>query len=333
VKLVFIILQLMLFVLVEPVLSQKALQHYIFFNRERHLIRDSSFLECDAITGAQLKYAWRELEPAEGKYDFSEIEKDLTFLAKEGKKLFIQIQDVSFDTSIINVPLYLLHNPVYSGGAAHQYVTDERDSITAVVGYVARRWDREVASRFYRLINALGQQFDGRIAGINFPETIIEFGESGVHFPEGFTPEVYRDAILTQMETAKNAFPASIVIQYANFMPGEWLPGDDKGLLSSVFEFARLHDIGMGGPDIKVYNIHHMNHVYKFLMTMPEAVVTGAAVQWGNYEIIHPKTGSLVTIDQILDFAQNELKLDIIFWSPQEPYFTRAVMPTLGCPQ
>lgn len=38
-------------------------KHSIFFERERQRISEPSFVENERIAGAQLKYAWRELEP------------------------------------------------------------------------------------------------------------------------------------------------------------------------------------------------------------------------------------------------------------------------------
>jgi hypothetical protein len=309
--------------------AQKQIKNYIFFNLDRDRIQEKSFLETKKIVGAQLKYNWKELEPEKDKYDFHEIRKDLSFLTSHGKKLFIQIQDVTFDTIFQSVPLYLLNKPEYRGGVAMQIVTDDNDSIMEQSGYVARRWDLQVAERFYKLIHALGKEFDGEIEGINFPETSVEFGESGKLYPEGFTPTVYRDAILKQMEVAKLAFPKSVVIQYANFMPGEWLPRQDKGYLESLYRFAAKNDIGMGGPDIKIYNKAQMNHSYKFLKEYSNDIKTGVAVQDGNYEEINPKTGKQVTIDKIYNFGKDEIGLDYIFWCTQEPFYTDFLIPYL----
>ena len=54
-------------------------------------------LKNNCINGVQIIYSWRQLEPQKDIYDFSKIEKDLKFLAKEHKKLFIQIQDRSLE--------------------------------------------------------------------------------------------------------------------------------------------------------------------------------------------------------------------------------------------
>src|SRR6266550_1982565 len=82
--------------------------HYVFFNRDRKRISDAAFVGTKVLEGAQLKYTWRELEPDPDAYDFSAVQHDLLFLTSKGKRLFIQIQDVSFDPTVFNIPRYLL---------------------------------------------------------------------------------------------------------------------------------------------------------------------------------------------------------------------------------
>ena len=98
----------------------------------------------------------------------------------------------------------------------------------------------------------------------------------------------YRDAIMQNMRVLREAFPGSTVIQYANFMPGEWLPWDDKGYLEDLFKLAVEENVGMGGPDIKIWKRAQMNHSYKFLKMYADSIVTGIAVQDGNLEEINP---------------------------------------------
>jgi hypothetical protein len=175
----------------------------------------------------------------------------------------------------------------------------------------------------------LGKNFDGRLAGINMPETSVDFGNTGRYFPAGFSPEIYRDAIKSYMRAAKGAFKKSIVMQYANFMPGEWLPREDRGYLSSIYEYGKVIGVGLGGPDVKVYKKSQMDHSYRFLPSVSGIVVTGIAVQYGNYEESNPMTGRKVTIADIYRFCQEVLKIDYIFWSTQEPYYERDVLPYL----
>ncbi len=198
------------------------LHHYVFFALDRARIADSTFVQSKVFEGAQLKYTWRELEPQPDAYTFDAIRHDLAFLTSHHKNLFVQLQDVSFDSSIVLVPEYLRVTPRYHGGADPQYEYEGDDESHAVpAGWVARRWDPAVQARFQRLLAALGAEFDGKIAGINLPETSVEFGTSGRLFPSGFTFAAYRDAVIANMAALRLAFPKSVAMQYANFMPGE----------------------------------------------------------------------------------------------------------------
>src|SRR6202030_4042922 len=84
--------------------AQIGIKHFIFFSEDRENIHDSAFYSNPGVTGAQITYPWKRLEPQKDQYDFSEIEEDLNFLKTKGKKLFIQIQDVTFDSVKYAVP-------------------------------------------------------------------------------------------------------------------------------------------------------------------------------------------------------------------------------------
>ena len=310
--------------------TQKHIQNFIYFELNRERIRDTSFLNNKYIVGAQLKYMWRELESVENCYNLDLIQDDLDFLTSHGKKLFVQLQDVTFDTAWAKpIADYLILDKQYHGGMNIQYETNDKGEIIRQEGYVARRWDTLVAERFIKLLTILGNRFDGKIEGINLPETSVGFGNTGKLYPEGFSPLIYRDAIIKYMTMAKKAFPHSVVIQYANFMPGEWPHRADKSSLQSLYEFATQNQVGMGGPDLLVYQKPHMNHSYKFLNEYMNYITSGVAVQDGNYEVINPNTGKQVTIQEIYNFANDYLGLDYIFWSTQEPYYTNKVLPFL----
>jgi len=312
-----------------PGASGEGPHHYVFFNRDRERISDAAFLGPKAFEGAQLKYTWRELEPGMDGYDFSAIQHDLTFLNSKGKKLFIQLQDASFDPAIVNVPRYLVNDARYNGGADKQYSIQDDDEERAVPGgWVARRWDPAVQDRFHKLLLALGKEFDGKIEGINLPETAVEFGETGRLFPKGFTPATYRDAIVTSMMALKRAFPKSVAMQYANFMPGEWLPDKDQSYLRSVYQRAQEMKVGVGGPDLLPYKPGQMSHCYPLIRECAGKIPTGIAVQEGNYQHKKPKSEP-VTISELVGFATEHLKVDYIFWCTQEPFYSQKLIPFL----
>ena len=303
-------------------------RNFVFFNVERDRISDASFLETDAIVGAQLKYTWRELEPSRDRYELRALLEDLQFLEEHGKRLFVQLQDVSFDERI-NVPDYLI-DPEFGGGVARKYEFEGDDeSKPRFDGWVARRWDPAVIARFKMLLQVLGKELDGKIEGLNLAETAIGFGNTGGLHPKGYTFESYAEGVKAIMTAAHEAFPRSQVIQYANFMPGEWLPWNDKGYLRGVYEHADRIGVGVGGPDLLPHRTGQQNHSYKLIAARGSSVVAALAVQSGNLEDKDPGTGELVTVAQLHRFARDFLRLDYVFWGTQEPYYSSQVLPYL----
>lgn len=310
--------------------SSPAVRNFIFFGRDRERIREANFLETKDIVGTQLKYAWKELEPERDHYEFEELRNDLAFLDGNGKRLFIQVQDVSFDETIINVPRYLLKDPAFGGGVARQYEFDGPDDSNAKPeGWVARRWDPAVRERFIGLLRAIGKEFDGKIEGINLPETAIDFGRTGRFHPAGFTYDGYAETVKAVMTAAREAFSKSIVIQYANFMPGEALPENDHGYLRGVYEHAERIGVGVGGPDLLPYREGQLRHSYPMIAARGPHTVAGVAVQWGNLEHNNPATGKRVTVPEVARFAGENLHLNYVFWGTQEPYYSEEVLPYL----
>jgi hypothetical protein len=234
---------------------------------------------------------------------------------------------VSFSDRVL-VPDYLQTDPAYSGGAARKY-EEREDAQVEFDGWVARRWDPAVRERLARLLEALGRQVDGRIEGLNLAETAIGFGESGRLHPPGFTYEGYTEGVKAMMTAARSAFPRSVVLVYANFMPGEWLPGDDHGYLRGVYAHAERIGVGVGGPDLLPFRRGQQNHSLPLIAARSLTVPAGMAVQQGNLEEIDPATGRPVTPAALYGLARDQLRLNYIFWGTQEPYYSDAVLPFL----
>ncbi len=308
--------------------DNEQLQHYVLFWDSDNMRRDRSFLETDAFEGTQRVYSWRQLEPEKDRYDFSAIDEDLAFLESHCKSLFIQLQDVSFNEQNIRIPDYLLNEAQYNGGADRQYYDgDEENPVT--LGWVARRWDPAVQERMYLLFSALGDSFDGRIEGINLPETAIEFGETGQLFPADFNPGTYQNAVIANMQALDEAFTQSVTMQYANFMPGEWLPDDDNGYLLSVYNTAVELNMAVGSPDLLPYRPGQLAHAYPLMNEVGDLIPTGIAVQEGNYAAQNPLTDEPPTIEDLVKFAVQNLKVDYIFWSTEEPFYSNDLIPYL----
>jgi hypothetical protein len=303
-------------------LEKDSIKHFVYFARERQAIRDHAFLKVPRLEGAQIMYAWRELEPKKDTFDFTIIREDYEYLKAHGKKLFIQFQDATFSPQYKAVPAYLL-TAGYDGGSVTQL-----DDNGKVEGWVAKRWNREVQKRFARLMLALGKEFDGKIGGINLQESAIGVTAK---VDASFTPEKYVQGLKANMLSLNNAFPRSTKMQYANFMPGEWLPYDDKGYLRSIYAYGEQIGVGLGGPDLMYTRKGNLNHTVAMMHEFEYTVPLGIAIQDGNYvgttgsnEIL-TKRKNLVPV--LHAFARDFLKVDYMFWVAQEPYFSEDVIP------
>ncbi len=306
-------------------LEADSIRHFVYFARDREAIHDHPLLRIERFGGAQIMYAWRQLEPEEGLYDLSMIRDDYDYLHEHGKRLFIQLQDATFNPNYIGVPEYLLAD-AYDGGAIPQ-----RNDAGEPEGWVAKRWNARVRERFARLLEAIGHEFDGKIEGINLQETAIGVSHSD---DPAFTPEHYVQGVIANMQALKKAFPNTVCMQYANFMPGEWLPWEDHGYLRSIYQFGEEIGVGLGAPDLMVQRRGQLNHALAMMHEGQFTVPVGIAVQDGNYigetgseEV---RSGRRNIVPMLHAFARHFLGVSYMFWVDQEPYFREDVMPCFG---
>lgn len=300
--------------------------NYVFFRREHQRIADTAFLANPAIVGAQLTYTWRELEPAADHYELGAIREDLRFLQRHGKRLFIQLQDVSFSEQVVT-PDYLRSDTAYHGGIARKYERTDGDS-ARFAGWVARRWDPAVRERFARLLAAIAREFDGSIEGVVIPETAAGFEDPALQ-PAGFSPERYAAGIRDMLIAARGAFQRSCVVIYANFMPGESLPRIDRGYLRGVHSLAARIGAGVGGPDVLPCRPFQRSNSLSLIEKRPPGVIAAMAVQDGNLADRDRTTGQRISVAQLFEFARSRLHLNYLFWGTEEPYYTSEVLPFL----
>jgi hypothetical protein len=278
----------------------------------------AALLDRPDIGGVQIVYSWKSLERARGKYDFGRIESDLAFLEARHKKLFIQIQDRFFEVAHRNVPAYLLEDPIYRGGLAPQ-ADNPGENQPEGHGWVAMQWNANVRARFQELLAALGRSFDGRVFGINLPETSADVDEAAEKKRSDFSCDAYFAAELENLAAARRAFTRSHVVQYANFWPCEW--ENERKYMSRFFEFAAANGVGAGGPDIVPWKQAQMKNSYPFLNRYKGKLdLVAMAVQEPTLTYTNPKTKQKFTRDEFVDFAENYLGVNVIFWSTKSPW-------------
>ena len=263
------------------------------------------------IDGVQIVYSWKSLEPGMGQYDFSQIDHDLAIADAMGKKLFIQIQDRFFTLKDRNVPTYLTSEAKYGGGLASQY-DNPGEGRPIGHGWVALQWNPAVRERYQALLDALSKKFDGKVFGVNLPETAIDINMKGDK--TGFSCDAYFDAEMKNLAVARAAFAKSHVVQYVNFWPCEW--ANDHKYMERLFAYAADHGIGLGGPDIVPNRKGQMMNSYPFFnQYRGKLELVAMAVQEPTLTYKNLKTGKPFTKEEFTRFAQDYLGVDLIFWS------------------
>lgn len=266
----------------------------------------------DQIEGVQVIYSWKSLEPKQDQYNFEKIEKDLQFLNSKGKKLWVQLQDRFFDIKNRSIPDYLLNEAVYEGGLAKQKDHPGEGKV-AGHGWVSKQWNAHLRARYQKLIVEIATKFDGRVYGINLPETAADI-DIKKESRAGFDCDRYFHGTLENISFAKSAFKKLHVVQYVNFWPCEW--ENDRKYMSRFFENAVEKGIGLGGPDIVPFRKGQMKNSYPFFNKYKEKLsMVAFAVQEPTRTYTNPQTGKKFTEKEFLDFGQNFLGTRIIFWS------------------
>ncbi|WP_300690687.1 hypothetical protein [Chryseobacterium sp.] len=268
------------------------------------------------ISGVQIVYNWRSLETSKDIYDFSGIENDLKYLTSLDRKLFIQLQDRFFEPEARYVPDYILNEKEYTGGLVPQY-DNPGENKPIGNGWVTQQWNPAVQKRYQKLIAELAKKFDGKIEGINLPETAIDIDVK--KDKTGFSCDRYFQAELDNLKFARAAFKKSYVLQYVNFFPCEW--ENDHQYMSRLFEFAAKNNIGLGGPDIVPNKNAQMKNSYPFFNQYKGKLpLVAMAVQEPTLTYKNPKTRKPFTKEEFVEYAEHYLDVNIIFWSIETPW-------------
>jgi len=293
--------------------------NFLFMDSDE-LAGHAALIERADIEGVQIVYNWKALEKAPDQYDFSRVRSDLEFVEKRGKKLFAQVQDRFFEHEHRNIPRYLLEDPVYTGGLAPQ-ADNPGENQPAGSGWVTQQWNPAVQKRFQALLAALAQEFDGRLYGVNLPETAADIDLKRDR--TGFDCDRYFEAELQNAEFARRVFSKTHVVQYVNFWPCEW--EDDRKYMSRTFALAEQRRIGLGGPDIVPWRKGQMKNSYPFFNRYKGKLpLVAMAVQQPTLTYRNPATGKRFTHAEFVEFARDYLGVDVIFWSVTSPWLRGA---------
>lgn len=270
------------------------------------------------VIGMQRRYSWKDLEPRQGVYDFSKPQADMDFLARQGMRLIIVVEDKSFDGSI-PLPLYMDSYNLPNEGK--------------VSGYTAKRWDPYVVTRFKALFAAMGKKFDTQpyFEGVGIQETSLGLPKS-VLTAQNYTPERYRDALVNVISGAAQSFPTSRVFWYMNFLPGH------QSYLADIATAVAHHGVVMGGPDVLPDDSLLANMVYPLYSQFKGKIKLFCSVQFDSYRHLHADptaTTKYWTPNELLRFSRDKLHVNYLIWNrttrpiPRDSYHWPNAVPII----
>ena len=298
--------------------------HYILPTSEKDLNKIGLILADSEnhIIGIQGYLLWRDLETEKDVYNFSKIEELLKFVKKYDKQLIMQISDSTFKPEEKAVPDYLYEDSIYNGGVELK--------IPKPRGEISRIWDPAVNERFNKLLQELGKRFDSEN---NFEGVVFEESAPGIDIKNtsGFSWGTYADGLISRNKAAADAFPNSVVIQYMNWGPDEFL----DYIIKNLYQVGA----GMGGPDLVPdkgrYSTKKRIPAYDYYPLYAGKMPLGTAVQTPNLIRDDRNKKGHFTLDDFWDMGLNTLKLNYIFWSfAEQPWhkfsFTDDILPYIN---
>jgi hypothetical protein len=247
------------------------------------------------VKGFMKRYQWKELEPTQGNYNFSEIQADLTWCAANGMQLIVMVEDKTFNGPT-PAPPYLA-----------KYAMPN-----LLGGYTMIRWNSIVVTRFNALVKALGTKFDSNKAfeGIATQETAPSVSGTALK-ANGYTPEKYRDAYISVLTSAAASMPTSRVFWFMNFIPG------NNDYIGSVATAVAPKGVLMGGPDVAPDNTALQTRTYPFYDKFYGKMPLFGQIEGMCYEHLHETSGYRTkywTMTELYNFAKTELHANYMFW-------------------
>jgi hypothetical protein len=268
------------------------------------------------MRGIVKKYYWRQLEPTPGNYNFSKIQSDLYWAQSYGMQLIVIIGDKTFKAERPN-PAYL----------------DAQTPRNRAGGYTMARWNPTVVTRYKALVAAMGKRFDSHpnFEGIGHQESALSLDSTALQ-NHGYTPERYRDALISSFGYALNVMPRSRVFWYQNFLVR------NQSYIGSVAAALGPKGLVMAGPDTLPDHKPLRTMSYPFFEQFRGKMHMGIQVEAICYKAPHTTAGYSTkywTPNELFRFARDKLHVDYMLWvripnaSPADSYDWYDALPVI----
>jgi hypothetical protein len=248
------------------------------------------------VRGVVKRYTWRSLEPSLGNYNFSEVQADLAWAQSYGKQLVVYIEDKTFVDEMVG-PDYLA-----------KYSLRNRKN-----GFTMQRWDPYVVARMNALTKAFGARFDSNSAleGVIVGEESAPGLDGTVLDAASYTPEKYRDALISMLTAASDNLPTSRVFFNQNFFPRK------PAYLAAVAAAVAPRGVVLGGPDNAPDHKALVTLSYPLYDQMQGKMPMFIQVEPLCYWHLHETSGYATkywTMPELFANARDKLHSNYIFW-------------------
>ena len=196
------------------------------------------------VSGVMWRRTWNEVEPTPGVYDFSSFDAVLDSISRSANprcQLWLFIEFKSFSSSPVKNPCPAHLQAAHSGPNA-----DGNGAATCFM------WEPVVTQAYLELLRAAAARYDAnpRVEGVVLQESALGFNGSyaqDVSAGGTYTPEAWRDALITLVRGCAAAFPNSRCLSFLNFLRGnQGYLNDVSAAISAVPDNRAC----MSGPDI-----------------------------------------------------------------------------------
>ena len=246
------------------------------------------------VKGFLKRYTWRELEPSQGQYNFSEMKSDLDFAASQGMHLIAMVEDKTF-VNEVPAPAYL------------SWLTPRNQA----GGWTIARWAPQVVTRHKALLSAIGARFDGHpnFEGVATQETAPSLGNAELN-ATGYTPEKFRDALIEILSHGAQVLPKSRMFFFMNYLPKQ------QSYLGDVAAAVASKGVVMGGPDVMPDEHALQEHTYPFYREFAGKMPLFGQVEPICYHHRHADTtkGAYWSPAELFRYARDNLDVNYMFW-------------------
>jgi hypothetical protein len=294
--------------------------HWYVANGEDELF--GSFLNESKFVGAKMAYDWKDIETAEGVYDWTSIDARLAQCAGAGKMLTILIKKAKFGTGTPNTPSYMWNDASYGGDPTYYGNWPK----TSQVGWRPFLENTKVQTSLNNLHAAIGTRYG---AHANFES--IHVGESSLDGPQGdaLLEAGFKAVCISARDALSPHGKYTIVnINFADY----WAANPGESSEETACNWAADNDMGLGGPDLKENNALLNSGLFKVCRERHLDVPTAVDVQFDNY---NAPQNTDKTVREILAFGNGEVfgivtaqraadsPLNWIHaWDPRQPWYT-----------